>query len=741
MFGDKRFKAIYGIFTILILICLISTNVRGATETIYIAGDNAFPPYEFLDDNGKYKGFDIDIINAVALESGLEVVFVPTTWKGALYALDSGRVQAIAGMTYSGDRSKKYLFSNKTVINSQVIFVRKETTSIIEKDNLKGKRVAVEDGDVSEEYIKNIPGIKIIKKTNQKEAVEALINKECDAFVGNENTTNYILETMGKSDNVKIVGEPVHKSDYGIVVLKGNSKLIRKFNQGINIIKQNKTYDKIYNKWFGKPLVSKSENIKKILIFVLVGGCVLLAIIILISVINRKLVSAVKKKTSQLQLANEKLVHIAYYDVLTGFPNKAFFTDKLKDLLEEAKKENKIIGVMLIDIDNFKNINDILGHEFGDKVLLAISQELNKYIKDNDVICRFGGDEFIIIKSNMETKNDLEQFAKDVLDNFRKSIFVNDQQIYTTLSMGISYFPENGCDENSLLKQADTALHSAKENGKNSYEFFNTSFYNEVLKKTEIESGLRRAIEKNEFVLYFQPQVDVSTGKVNSMEALIRWNNPFSGFVSPGEFIPLAEETGLIVPIGEWVLRNACVQSVLWRKKGIKDICICINISEVQLRQNDFISKVNSILKETGLDPKFIEFEITESAMMKSMEHNIKILQKLKKMGIKIALDDFGTGYSSLNYLRSLPIDNLKIDKSFINNICFDANDEAIIDGIIFLAHKIKLQVIVEGVETLEQLNLLSAKGCDKIQGFYFSKPCDAKEMEKYIYNKNNIVV
>lgn len=741
----------FAILLIFIIITSYNVSAQSKNKTIYVAGDNSFPPYGFVDNNGEYKGFNVDIMKAIALESDLDIVFTPMPWKDALVALDNGKVQAIQGMTSSDARAKKYIFSDKILTSTEVIFVRQETKNIVDKNSLEGMTVSLQNGAIGEEFLKDISNIKIISKKNQKEALEALLNKDCDAFIGNKFTTKLILQNMKKLDDVKIVGVPIYTSNYSIVTLKDNTQLMGKINNGIRDIKNNKTYDKLYNKWFGERFIDKSSAIKKVVLFISITVFIFISIIIIILIINKKLNSIVKNKTSQLQIANEKLriqyeqlikkeerlQHIAYNDELTGLPNRAYFVNELNAALGSAIKTGGAGVVMFIDFDNFKNINDILGHEFGDEALRVASEKLKACIDKDDVICRFGGDEFLILKKTIKSNEEIEKYANGILNVFRKLLTVRDQQICVTTSIGISCFPMDGVDSNTLMKEADTAMYEAKESGKDLYKFFETSLYDKMLEKTELGKELRKAIDKDEFMVYYQPQVSTVNGKVLSLEALIRWNNPFRGLVSPLKFIPLAEETGIIVQIGDWVLKTACIQNVLWKQKGYDDICVSVNISEVQLRQKDFISKVKDVLRETGLDPKYLELEITESALMRSLEQNLNILMELKAMGIKIALDDFGTGYSSLNYLRALPIDNLKIDKSFINNICVNKDEESILDGIIFLAHKMELQVTVEGVETVQQLKLLTEKGCDKIQGYYFSKPYPVEKVEKYIESRN----
>lgn len=432
----------------------------------------------------------------------------------------------------------------------------------------------------------------------------------------------------------------------------------------------------------------------------------------------------------------EKIIfNMAYYDSLTGLPNRRYFEKILKNILafnENSYKANKGI-VLFLDLDNFKNINDTLGHDVGDKLLKIIANKLKEVLRKEDIISRFGGDEFLILQPNISTYEEAVESVNRIIDIFKDLWILGEHKLYITPSIGITVYPDDGEDVNIILRNADTAAYDAKFSGKNGYKFFEKSMFDQVLRKTEVEKALREAVKNNEFELYYQPQVEVSTGRIVSLEALMRWKNPELGFVSPVEFIPIAEETGLIVDIGEWVIRAACKQNKEWKNKGYCYDTIAVNVSSLQLRQRGFVELVKNILKEIGLKPEFLELEITESVLMESLEKSVEILNELRKIGVKTALDDFGTGYSSLNYLMKIPIDTLKIDKTFIDNVSTNYSQKSIIEGIIIIAHEMALDVVAEGVEVQEQLKILADKKCDKIQGYLFSKPYEAKDIEKIL--------
>ena len=431
---------------------------------------------------------------------------------------------------------------------------------------------------------------------------------------------------------------------------------------------------------------------------------------------------------AQLQEHQERLYHLVHHDTLTSLPNRLLLQDRLQRMMFKAKRTETSVAMIFLDLDRFKNINETLGHEVGDKLLVGVGNTLEGCIRKSDTVARIGGDEFAVILDDLQDVKFIAVVARKILQALSKPIFVDDYELYATCSIGISVFPADGDNVEDLMRCADTALYRAKEAGKNNYQFYTRDMNIRAFEFLLLEAGLRKALSNNELEAYYQPQMDLENNRLIGMEALLRWNHPEKGMILPGDFIPLAEETGLIEPIGEWVLREACTQNKAWQEKGYPPVCISVNISARQFYRKDIVELVASVLKETGLEPQCLELELTESIIMHDVEATIKTLKDLKKMGVKLAIDDFGTGYSSLAYLKLFPIDYLKIDRSFVSNIASDANDAAIAKSVIVLAHSMNLKVMAEGVENLEQLDILREQDCDFIQGYFFSKPLSAKE-------------
>jgi diguanylate cyclase (GGDEF)-like protein/PAS domain S-box-containing protein len=433
------------------------------------------------------------------------------------------------------------------------------------------------------------------------------------------------------------------------------------------------------------------------------------------------------------KMTEEKNQKLAYFDTLTNLPNRSVFFTELQKEIKKSKAYGTNGAVLFLDLDNFKMVNDSLGHDVGDILLQEISERLSSVIEREDVLCRYGGDEFLILKKSLKSKTELKILCDEILTQLENSFDLNGKEVFISASIGISIFPENGSDSASILKNADTAMYKAKEGGKNKYKFYKKEMSKGLIRNMLIENELRDAIKNDRFYLHYQPQVDLKTSRVIGTEALIRLDTENLGFVSPMEFIPVAEKAGLIPTIGEWVMKTACEQNASWLNKGYGNQRISINVSALQLRQRDFVEKVESIIQSTGLQPEMVEIEITESTLMECMEKNVRVLNRLRELGVRTSLDDFGTGYSSLNYLRMIPIDTLKIDKSFIDNICVQAKQEAMVDYIIKMAHEMGVEVVAEGVENYDQLEMLRNKNCDVIQGYVFSKPLAPDEIDKIL--------
>ncbi|MGE5027472.1 MAG: putative bifunctional diguanylate cyclase/phosphodiesterase [Betaproteobacteria bacterium] len=431
------------------------------------------------------------------------------------------------------------------------------------------------------------------------------------------------------------------------------------------------------------------------------------------------------------KVAEQHLAQVTNYDTLTGLPNRSLFRDRLDHAMSRSARNSEMVAVMLLDIDNFKSINDTLGHDLGDQLLQETSERLQHCVLEDDTLARLGGDEFAIILEGLAEIDEVAQVAQKILDDFVRPFALSGHEIYVTPSLGVTIYPLDGEDSESLIKNADTAMYRAKEHGRNNYRFYTADMNKLAVERFALEGKLRRALERGEFVLHYQPQVDIRSGRVVGVEALLRWNHPERGLVPPNEFIPLLEENHLIVSVGEWVLRTACAQSRAWQEAGLPPLRMGVNLSARQFRQENLVEMVEAILLETRISPKLLELELTEGMLMESTKATSATLDRLKENGVQIAIDDFGTGYSSLSYLKRFPIDRLKIDRSFVRDVIADANDAAIVVAIISLGRSLGLNVIAEGVEAKDQLDFLDVQKCDEYQGYHFSRPLPAEEIAR----------
>lgn len=425
------------------------------------------------------------------------------------------------------------------------------------------------------------------------------------------------------------------------------------------------------------------------------------------------------------KLAEQKIHYLATHDALTELPNRVMFSQLLGMALESTKRQLRRLAVLFIDIDRFKVLNDTLGHEAGDKLLKEVATRLRDALRSSDVVARLGGDEFVVLLQEIEGPDQAGTVARKLLSALTKPIQLGDQDYRVTGSVGIAMYPSDGEDETSLMKSADMAMYLAKEEGRNNYQFYSQNIQKRSVERLALETNLRQAVEQEQFFLHYQPKLDMRTGAISGVEALIRWQSPSLGMVSPAQFIPLAEETGLIVPIGKWVLRAACAQSVAWQRAGIPPVHMAVNLSARQFNDENLLSDIAAVLQETGLKPELLELEITEGMVMHDADRAAQTLTALKQMGVRLAMDDFGTGYSSLAQIKRFPLDILKVDRSFIRDIPADAEDKAITQAIIAMAKTLELTVVAEGVETREQAEFLRSLSCDELQGYYFSKPLE----------------
>ncbi len=426
---------------------------------------------------------------------------------------------------------------------------------------------------------------------------------------------------------------------------------------------------------------------------------------------------------SPIKESERKLLHLAHHDPLTGLPNRLLFSARLDHALQQTRRSPSTIALLFLDLDRFKNVNDSLGHALGDELLVQAAHRLRSCVRQQDTVARLGGDEFIVILEDLADPEDAGAVAGKILEDLQTAFTLKGHEVVVTASVGISLHPSDGEDGNTLLRNADAAMYRAKELGRNNFAYYTPELTTIVRERFDLENNLRRALEREEFELFFQPQVSAADGRIVGAEALLRWRHPELGLVTPDRFIPLAEETGLIKPIGEWVLREACAHAKRWRDMGLPPMRLAVNLSGQQITPECIKDKLERILQESRMDPRSLEFEITESFVMEHPEQSVRVLDTLKNLGISLAIDDFGSGYSSLGYLKRLPVHTLKIDQSLVRDIPSDPNDEAIAKAVIALGHSLGLTVIAEGVETEMQGNFLRTEGCDQLQGYLYSEP------------------
>jgi diguanylate cyclase (GGDEF)-like protein/PAS domain S-box-containing protein len=423
-----------------------------------------------------------------------------------------------------------------------------------------------------------------------------------------------------------------------------------------------------------------------------------------------------------------QIAHSAQHDFLTGLPNRMLLNDRIDQAIILAKRSKKQVAVLFVDLDGFKHINDSLGHPIGDEVLKSIALRLVSCVRSTDTVSRQGGDEFVVLLSEVSRPTDAAAMAGKILDSLAKAHCIDEHDLHVTASIGVSTYPDDGVNAETLIKNADTAMYQTKENGRQGFRFFTPAMNARAVERQSIEEGLRRAVRRQELVLHYQPKICLRTMTIIGAEALIRWMHPTRGVLMPGQFIPIAEDCGLILSIGKWVLREACLQARSWVDAGFQGISVAVNVSAMELREGSFLEGLLAILRETHLDPTLLDLELTESVLMKRVESTVVILRILKQRGVRVSIDDFGTGYSSLSYLRKFPIDTLKVDRSFVSQIGSGGGDAAIVTAVISMARSLNMRVVGEGVETQAELDFLQAQQCDEAQGYYFSTPVPAQE-------------
>ncbi|PPC89590.1 MAG: diguanylate cyclase [Methylobacter sp.] len=704
-------------------------------------------------ENGRFCG----LVSAYDILSHPNWIFADLAEHRPVFTIDQGSsvYEALAKMDTCGQEALAIIDENKQFIGVvtricilQTLLEReqsqtKETTNLRALEQLEYKKILEWSERLStlHEASKSLLGVlahNCVEKDLLQTGIEALqkllqASYGAIAFIDNENNLTHFVHTGISPEQAELIGRlPEGKGLLGVVIDKDVSLLIDDISKdprsvgfppnhppmksllAVPISYLNNVFGRIYlsDKLNGEPFNSDDETLVKSF-----------ARSLSLALENSREMDEIRKK-------QEHLDYLAHFDTLTGLPNRTLFTDRVKQTIARSHRKKQQFAILFIDLDNFKLVNDNLGHSQGDVLLKEAASRIACNLRENDTIARLGGDEFTVILPDLTDSQDAGIVSEKIIRAIVEPFKIDSHEIHISASVGIAVYPKDANSLEPLLANADIAMYHAKNMGKNNYQFFARDMNAAAQMHLKLERHLRKAIEKNELLLHFQPQIDVATQKIVGMETLLRWQSKEMGLIEPNRFIPIAEETGLIISIGEWVLYKACMQAKLWHEAGL-GIPVAVNLSPRQLQPqggiNQFFEIICRVLEKTGLPPHMLELEITESIMMQHVDSNLDILNRLKNMGLQFSVDDFGTGYSSLSYLKRLPIDTLKIDKSFIRDIHIDANDAAIVTAITVMAQQLGLNVVAEGVETSSQFEFLQNLYCQSVQGYFFSRPIDAE--------------
>ena len=701
--------------------------------------DRAFPPFGSISSDNEYIGFSADFMRT--LEKRLKTRFVydkDATWNETMQRAKTGHIDVVIGLVNTTSRQQFLNFTKSYISNPTVIINDALNNGYIGSlENLAGKKVAVEKGSyVHGELKQKYPNITIIAVKNTNLALSLVSANTADAYVGNAITASHIIKKFGYK-NLSFSGETEYSSDHTIGVTKENKLLLSIMQKGLASISP-KSREAIGDFWFGMDVDEHISN--QTIVKIATAFCGLLLLLLAWAF-------SLRKTKNELKLSRQIIQKEANQDYLTGLGNRRKFYRLLSEEIELSKKSTKPFAILKLDLDSFKEINDNFGHSIGDLLIIEAAQRIKICLIGEGFVARLSGDEFLVIIPNIKNRNSIERTARTLLTSISNTFLIEDNEIFTSVSIGITVYPDDivnkiGTDSSEqLINNVDQALTHSKKMGKNRYSYFNFSMKHEIVLRNQMISDLRDAIKENQFELYYQPIVNLTTNKIRKAEALIRWNHPTKGMIFPDQFIPLAEETGLIIDIGEWVFKKAVSETVQIKEKLGTEFQMSINTSPLQYGKNGMnVSDWFSHIVTSGLSGKDITLEITEGVLMESNESIRNKLYNLRDLDVNISIDDFGTGYSSLSYLKEFDIDFLKIDRSFVQFLTEDSDDLVLIQAIINMAHKLGFKVIAEGIEDSKQRDILAKEGCDFGQGYHFSKPINTADFMELLkgWEENN---
>jgi len=714
--------------SLLLMFSLLQSVLAAQTINVGIYQNE---PKIFVNAQGQPDGFFVELLGKIAAQENWTLNYFPCEWETCLKNLEQGKIDLLPDVAYSEERALRFLFGKEVALSSwSVVYVRNENR-IPSLKELDGKSLAVVKGSIQ---------FDAIRKAMQRLGVTPVfheVNSFRDVFrlvkigwvdAGLVNT--YFGKRHAGEYGLKKTSIRVRPALLGFAAAPDHQYLQDALDKHLNAYKKDShsIYYQLLDQWFLPP--DDQRHLPPWVKWVLLAGAAVAILLALLALVFHFLI---KRKTAELSDKAARLEHLANHDPLTALPNRKLFFDRLKQSLSRAEREGKMLAVLYIDLDQFKQINDSFGHAIGDEVLQEIAARLEKEIRDEDTIARLGGDEFAVVMESLKEAENTMHCVQRLNSVFKEPVTVRDLNFVLSASIGISLYPQDGNDAHTLLRNADTAMFKAKEAGRGTFQFYVEDMTRYAVERARLEADLRLALEKNELEVHYQPQIGLKDGRIVGFEALLRWHHPELGMLPPNQFIPLAEESGLILPLGEWVLRTACWQITQWHSESLQVGVVAVNISARQLADYSLLDVVKKILRETGCHPEWLELELTESSIMTQTQQAVSVMSELRELGVHLAIDDFGTGYSSLAYLRQLPIAKLKIDRSFIKHVSENVDDVAIVRAVTALGKTLNLKVIAEGVETSEQETLLRDEGCDDVQGFYYSRALPAAEAKEFL--------
>ena len=699
-------------------------------STIHLGIDRAFPPFGSITENHEYIGFSADIMRIVEYRLGIEFnIEKDVPWNETMDMARAGKIDMISALVNSKQRQKFLEFTPAYITNPTIIINDGEANGYIGSlKNLKWKKVAIESGSYSASVLaQEYPAIKLIPVENTSMALSLVSIGQADAYVGNGVTASYLIRKYGYH-NLSYSGQTKYTSSHSIGVVKSKPILASIMKKVISSLSK-KDVELIENHWFGvnaRPFISKQMALSI--------GSVLAGFILFFGIWSFSL----RKTKNELKESQDTIKSQSEIDHLTGLGNRRKFYERLNRNIGQCGQESTSFALLFLDLDMFKDINDSYGHAIGDLLLVDVSQRISMSVEKLGLVSRIGGDEFMIILPYISNKEAVKRHAECIQNSLNKAFDINGNEINITASIGITHYPEDASNAEQLVINSDQAMYAAKKKGRDCHSYFCKTMREEAQYKAMLSRDLRIALSNNQFIVHYQPIIDLATNTINKAEALIRWNHPERGLVSPGEFIPLAEETGLINEIGEWVFKKSVQHTANINKRFNTNFQMTINTSPLQYRKNaTSVSSWINYIKACGLTGENLIVEITEGVLMEAGDSVIQILSELRNDNVGVAIDDFGTGYSSLSYLKKFDIDYLKIDRSFVMNLAAGSDDLVLVQAIIAMANQLGIEVVAEGIETEAQRDILVSAGCDFGQGYYFSKPIEEVAFINLLENWN----